>query len=57
MFIVPNISILDEFNVVGLHWTLMQIMNNSWILTFPPWLGYNLGLGDPFEVILVSLES
>ena len=61
MFIVPNISILDEFNVVGPHWALMQIMNNSWILmhflTFPPWLGHNLGLGDPFEVILVSLES
>ena len=32
MFIVPNISILDEFNVVGPHWALMQIMNNSWIL-------------------------
>ena len=32
MFIVPNISILDEFNVVGPHWALMQIMNNYWIL-------------------------
>lgn len=32
MFIVPNISILDEFNVVGLHWALMQILNNFRIL-------------------------
>ena len=34
MFIVPNISILDEFNVVKLHWALMQIMNNFWILMY-----------------------
>ena len=32
MFIVPNISVLDVFNVVGLHWTLMQILNNFRIL-------------------------
>ena len=32
MFIVPNISTLDEFNVVGLHWALMQILNNFQIL-------------------------
>ena len=32
MFIVPNINILAEFNVVGPHWTLMQIVNNSCIL-------------------------
>ena len=57
MFIVPNISILAEFNVVGPHWALMQIVNNSWILTFPPWSSHNLGLDDPFEVTLVSLES
>ena len=32
MFIVPNISILDEFNVVGFHLALMQILNNFRIL-------------------------
>ena len=32
MFIVSNISILDEFNVVELHWALMQILNNFRIL-------------------------
>ena len=32
MFIVPNISILDEFNVVRFHWALMQISNNFRIL-------------------------
>ena len=32
MFIVPTISILAEFNVVGPHWALIQIVNNSRIL-------------------------
>ena len=60
MFIVPNISILAEFNVVGPHWALMQIVNNSWILMhfdLFTLVSHNLGLDDPLEVILVSLES